>query len=116
MTADPARHRAEFITGLRALADYLQDSPAVPVPPYGHDVRVCTFGTDPACRAEVDRVAALIGADIADDTGRGGHYLAARAFGPVRYQIVHIPDAVMAAHHALMSYRDAVVPDQDAAA
>ena len=81
--------RAAIISGFRALADYLESNPEVPVPAYPV---VHTFPPDgdwPQMRAEIDATAAQLGVN-AHLTG-GGHYVAARFFGPVEYQAVAIP-------------------------
>ena len=104
-------HRAKVIDGLVELAAYLQAHPDVPVAPYGWDLNIYTHDDDAACRAEVDRIAAILGAPVEDDTGRGGHYLTTRSFGLISYRAVHIPARCSAAHRALMSYRDCVTPD-----
>ncbi|GLY79719.1 hypothetical protein [Actinoallomurus iriomotensis] len=108
-------HRTEFINGLHALADYLDTNPAVPVPEFRTDVLVHAHGTDAAAFAEVERVAALLGVPVSDDTARGGHYKAIRTFGPVEYRCIAIPVAVMAVHRAGQSYAESVVPDTEAA-
>ena len=80
----------EFISGLRALADYLECNPEVPAP--GYSV-VYTFPTDgewPAMCDEIDAIAARLGV-IAHVTPPGGHYVAVRVFGPVEYRAVAIP-------------------------
>jgi hypothetical protein len=81
--------RAAIISGLRELADYLESNPEVPAPAYPV---VHTF--PPAddwlqMRAEIDATAVRLGVN-AHLTG-GGHYVAARFFGPVEYQAVAIP-------------------------
>lgn len=110
MTASPivpgdlfARH--QLITGLRELADFLEANPSVPVDEYGDIVTVFTRdGSDETQRAQVDRVARLLGVDVQDSTDRGGHYLAAKSFGRIRYRIVHIPARYTAEHDARHSY------------
>jgi hypothetical protein len=81
--------RAAIISGLRDLADYLESNPEVPAPAYpvmhtyppaGYWLKMC---------AEIDATAARLGVN-AHLTG-GGHYVAARFFGPVEYQAVAIP-------------------------
>ena len=105
--------RGKVITGLRQLADYLDAHPAIPVGTYGWDLNIYPDrgDGDGAARAEVDRIAALLGVQVRDDTGRGGHYTAARTFGLICYRAVHIPQTRMAEHEALMSYSDCVTPD-----
>ncbi|MEV5824813.1 hypothetical protein AB0L25_04480 [Spirillospora sp. NPDC052242] len=111
-----ARH--QIITGLRALADFLEANPAVPVDEYGEDFTVYTRqADDTSAAAMVDRVAALAGAEIEDRRDRGGHYTATRTFGRISYRIVHIPRRSMDRHDARDSYRNNIVfdhtPDQD---
>jgi hypothetical protein len=65
---------------------------------------------DDGGRAQVDRIAKLLGADVTDDTAHGGHYRADRSFGPIGYEIVAITEAYSATHGALMSYRGSVTP------
>jgi hypothetical protein len=86
--ADPAE-RAAIISGLRALADYLESTPEVPAPIYS---TVYTFPPDgdwAAKRAEIDAIAAPLG--VIAHRSAGGHYLATRSFGPVEYRAVAIP-------------------------
>jgi len=107
--------RAQVIAGLRQLAAYLTDHPDVPVCAFGWDLNVYPRLADEALnRAEVDRIAAIFGVTPADQTSTGGHYTAARTFGRITYQATYIPDRRMAAHDALMSYRDCVQPAEAA--
>jgi hypothetical protein len=111
MTTD---NRAEFVAGLRELADYLESHPDLPVP-----FRSATVGpylgypspeTDESRRAEVDRIAAVLGVDPEwnyDST----HYTASRAFGPIAYQATAIGSEDMARHKAWTTYADAVQPE-----
>ena len=71
--ANPAKRR-DLITGLRALADFLEDNRQIPAP-FSADVLVFppwVSGEDG--RAEIDRIAAMIGAPIVDGTARNEHY------------------------------------------
>jgi len=91
--ADTAE-RAALIGGLRALADYLESNPEVPAPCYSD---MLTFPGDGDCRgmrAEIDAIAMRLGVSPRE-TG-GGHYVAARSFGPVEYRAV----AICAHNHA----------------
>ncbi|WP_021598452.1 hypothetical protein [Actinomadura welshii] len=108
-----ARH--QIITGLRALAVFLEANPAVPVKEFGHDLTVSIRADDASAVALVDATAALLGVDVADDTDQGGHYTATRTFGRISYRIVHIPQRRREEYHARDSYRDNIVlgPDQD---
>jgi hypothetical protein len=109
MTPDPISgqdSRGAAIAGLRALADFLESNPAVPVGRYaGCELHVFPADDgDAAGRAAVDQVAAVLGVPVTDDTATGGHYYARRSFGPARYAFVHIPPAYEARMAALRSY------------
>ncbi|MFB4311948.1 hypothetical protein [Actinomadura sp. GTD37] len=105
-----ARHQT--ITGLRALADFLETNPAVPVSEYGHDLIITVRNMDDAsAAARVDQLAALLGVDVDDDTRRGGHYTATRTFGRITYSVVHIPEQRHREYRARDSYRNNIVPD-----
>ncbi|MGI5206476.1 hypothetical protein ACQEU6_33500 [Spirillospora sp. CA-108201] len=106
-----ARHQT--IAGLRALADFLEANPAVPVKEYGGDYSVYTrTGDDASAVAVVDQVAALLNTEVTDDRP-GGHYIASKTFGRITYQIVHIPARQMDEHHAQNSYCANIRLDQD---
>ncbi|XRQ08895.1 hypothetical protein ACN3XK_72505 [Actinomadura welshii] len=99
-----ARHQT--IAGLRALADFLEANPAVPVKEYGETYHVPIRADDDATAAAiVDKTAALLGVNAEHDTARGGHYLATRTFGRIAYTVFHIPEQARAAHLARDSYR-----------
>jgi hypothetical protein len=86
--------------GLRALADYLEAHPDLPVPTM--DGRVIPQGTDVEDRAEVDRIAAILGTPITVNPA-GTHYETGRDFGGgVRYSAVAITSAEMDAWGAHM--------------
>ncbi|TQM66822.1 hypothetical protein FHX41_0411 [Actinomadura hallensis] len=100
-----ARHQT--ITGLRALADFLEANPGVPVNTYGETFHVPIRAADDASAvALVDQTAALLGVNAQHDTRRGGHYLATRTFGRIAYTVFHIPEQQWAASLARDSYRD----------
>ena len=104
-------YRAKVIGGLRQLADYLDAHPGVPVCPFGWDLSIYPQYADDADRAaEVDRIAAILGVDVTDQTGQGGHYIASRSFGLITYEAVHIPRRHRDASKALMSYSGCVEP------
>lgn len=87
--ADSAE-RTEFISGLRALADYLESNSVVPAPKYTATIYVFPpNGSDAERRAAVDAIASLLFTRAA--TSLGGHYETARFFGPVEYRAVAIP-------------------------
>lgn len=100
--------RAALTAGLRALADFLDTHPEIPVCPHGAEIIFFPGGDDATARAEIDRIAAAL--DVTPTGSRGGHYTAARAFGPIAYRAVAIPAAEMAAHEAVSSYAGAVIP------
>jgi len=107
--ADPGR-RCDLIIGLRALADFLEDSPQIPAP-YCVDVLVFppnAPGQDG--RAEIDRIAVLADARIDDRTAEYGHYTASRVFGPVEYRAVFIPPRTRAYYDARDSYSGNIIP------
>ncbi|HEV2372748.1 MAG TPA: hypothetical protein VGS19_11315 [Streptosporangiaceae bacterium] len=105
--------RAQVIDGLHQIADYLDQHPEIPVNQYGWDLN--NFPQHDADeddrRAEVDRVAAVLGVQVHDQLADVGHYTATRTFGPISYQFVHITDHRRAVHHAWSSYADAVTPN-----
>jgi hypothetical protein len=108
--------RAQTITGLRALADFLEANPAIPVREYGGEYTVfARADTDAAERAEIDTIAAALGEAVADETGRGGHYRVCKTFGRITYTAVHVPARCKAAHDALMSYAPAFEADRGVA-
>ncbi len=102
--------RAEFITGLRELAAYLEQHPGVPVPKHGEIISLHTDATDDGGRGQVAHIAAQLGATVTDDTRNGGHLTATRMFGPIGYSVVSIPATVMEAHWASHSYYGCVTP------
>jgi hypothetical protein len=99
-----ARHQT--ISGLRALADFLEANPAVPVREYGFDLTVYTSDrySDACQRTELGRIAALLDAAPIDKTATGGHLTVSKTFGRVSYQAVHIPSRAWADHKARTSY------------
>ncbi|WP_242883393.1 hypothetical protein [Actinomadura litoris] len=107
-----ARH--QVITGLRALADFLADNPAVPVSEYGETIHVFAREADESLSAAlVDQAAEALGVLAEDDRAQGGHYTASRSFGRVKYRVVHIPDSYHRAHEARRSYQDNIRLDTD---
>ena len=101
--------RVQTIAGLRALADFLETNPAVPVREYGEEYTIFTHpaADDATERAEIDRIAAALGETVTDNTQRGGHYEVGKTFGRITYRAIHIPVHRRAAHDALMSYAPA---------
>jgi hypothetical protein len=110
MSYSDAEHRPSVIRGLRDLAVLLESCPGIPTP---YTVEVLVFpphGTDAEICAEVDRVAALLGVPVRDETAHHAHYTASQHFGSVEYRIVAIPSRIRAYHNAQNSYAGNVVP------
>lgn len=82
--------RDDLIKGLHAVADFLSEHPEVPAPRWV-DLMVFPDGSDSEIQAEVDEIAAQIGAPITDATHSGDHYTTSHAFGPVQYRAIAIP-------------------------
>jgi hypothetical protein len=97
--------RSQTIFGLRQLADYLETHPGLPVKEYGFDLTIYPQAdTDTAGRAEVDRIAGILGVTPTDNTEKGGHYIASKTFGRIAYRAVHIPSRAWARYTARNSY------------
>jgi hypothetical protein len=109
-STDPGTRQA-FITGLRDLADYLDEHPAVPVPRYGTEVYLSAASTDDGGCAQVRQFARQLGITPPKTISYSGHYEAARRFGPVGYRMIAISAAAMARHLAADSYYGCVTPD-----
>ncbi len=84
-----AGERGRLITGLRALAQFLSDHPEVPAPRWADVLVFPPDGTDGEKRAEIDVIAAHIGAAPLETVS--GHYGVSLSFGPVQYRAVAIP-------------------------
>jgi hypothetical protein len=84
--------RVRLVTGLRDLADFLDQNPEVPAP-WETDLLVFPpEASDAEMFAEIDTIAELIGSTASDDGSPRGHYSTVRDFGPVQYRAVAIPD------------------------
>ena len=82
--------RAQFINGLRDLANFLASHFGYPVPG-STEITVFPDGNDyPARCAHVDRLALLLDVTPADSLG---HYSAQRHFGPIAYRVVAVSDS-----------------------
>jgi hypothetical protein len=89
MTFADSTERAQLISGLRGLADYLESNPELPAPVYSTVHAFPPPGDWVGMCAEVD--AAAVRMDVAACITEGGHYVAARYFGPIEYRAVAIP-------------------------
>jgi hypothetical protein len=112
--------RAQTISGLRELADFLEANPSVPVDEHGWSFQPYlgvseNAETDQSQRAEVDQIAQVLGTPVSDDRARGGHYFASRTFGRITYKALHIPARRMREYDARASYRGNVLLDDEAA-
>jgi hypothetical protein len=105
--------RDDLITGLYALAGYLTAHPDMPVPDEYTRIAITIHatGTDADKRAEVDRIAQLLGVPVTDETADHGHYYAERAFGPIAYGAIGILSDAIRRYNAGQSYADSVIPD-----
>jgi hypothetical protein len=83
--------RVRVIAGLRDLADFLDRNPLVPAPRFTDLFVFPPSGSDAEMFAEIDVIAAQIGATASDAESLAGHYSAVRGFGPVQYRAVAIP-------------------------
>lgn len=82
--------RAAYTAGLRALADYLDGHPDLPLPNSPQRLQYTAdldFPDKAAARREVLRIAAVLGVDPDD---RGAHFDAELVFGGVSYYAVAI--------------------------
>src|SRR4051812_5943039 len=96
--------RAQTIAGLRALADFLETNPGVPVRELGEEYTVFARREDDAAeRAEIDTIAAALGEIVTDETEDGGHYTVSKTFGRSPSSPVHTPARRRDAHKALMT-------------
>ncbi|GAA1105030.1 hypothetical protein [Nocardiopsis composta] len=104
---EPTRARA--LGDIRALADFLEANPDLPISPYGGlDVVFFPPGDDEAQAGQVARVSELLGTLPRRE---GEHYTVERRIGRAAYRVVAIPAEARARYRALMSYADAVRPE-----
>ncbi|WP_306369661.1 hypothetical protein [Nocardiopsis sp. CC223A] len=108
-TAGPAL-RSRITADLRALADFLEEHPDLPVSQ--HTTLDITYfphtTTDEDAFAEIAHVGALLKRIPAWE---GDHYLVEHRTGAARYRAVAIPEQVRAAHRAWATYTGHVRPD-----
>lgn len=92
--------RKDVSRGLRALADFLDAHPDLPIA--SAYVSAGVFGTDEEERADVDRIAGILSVPATADE-RGTHYEAERDFGGgVKYRATAITRAHMDRYSAHM--------------
>ncbi|MFF4771888.1 hypothetical protein ACFY05_03425 [Microtetraspora fusca] len=108
----PVIDRTAVITGLRALADFLEANPAIPAPAFPFSIRCFPKrGSDAEMCAEIDRIAELLGTEIDPDGLPSGHYTTGLDFGPVRYEATAVLADARARYAAESSYFGCVDPD-----
>jgi hypothetical protein len=104
--------RAAFFAAARAMLDYLEANPDLPVPAFASNAMVQVFpGVDhDEARAVVDLAAGVL--DRPAETSQWQqHYTVERVFGGrVTYRVVAIPPEAMAVHRAEQSYVGSVTP------
>ncbi|WP_067473545.1 hypothetical protein [Actinomadura hibisca] len=105
----PPEDREAICNGLRELADFLEAHPELPEPTSTMIFARLDDGTEEQERAEVDRIARILGVEI--DNFPRTHYSAERSFGPIEYSAVAISHECRARARALQTYRDAVTPE-----
>jgi len=96
--------RDDVTRALRDLAGFLDEHPDLPVPWVDARPSQSREGTDGEQRAEVDRIASILGVQ-AKVNESGTHYEAERTFGPhVTYRATAITQAEMAAWREHMTH------------
>ena len=111
-SSDPAA-RQHFITGLRALADYLQARPDMPVPHYGATIHICASDAEDGGQDEIRHMAQCLDAPVS--TGTDGSVETRKTFGSVTYLAFAMTRAAVARSAAQRSYYGSVIPDEAAA-
>ncbi|MEU6744586.1 hypothetical protein [Streptosporangium sandarakinum] len=111
--ATTSDHRADLARGLVSLAVFTLTHRDVPIPSV---VTVTHYakGNDEEIRAEIDRIAALLGTTPDPGGAEHDHYTTAISFGPVTYQAVGILSAAHARYQAQTSYEDCITLDPPA--
>ncbi|MEV0971387.1 hypothetical protein [Microtetraspora glauca] len=104
--------RMAIVAGLRALADFLEATPAIPAPDFPISIRCFPKrGSDAEIRAEIDHIAELLGTEIDPDDLPFGHYKTGLDFGPVRFEAAAVLAGARARYAAESSYFGCVQPD-----
>jgi hypothetical protein len=106
-STDP-RQRAAYIGGLRQLADYLEDNPGVPVPPYGTTIALVASDVESGGITEIIAMSIELAAPFAETDGV---YRTERKFGPVTYKAIANSAVSLADYQAQTSYYGCVIPD-----
>ena len=90
MTYASPPQRQALISGLRALAEFLESNPDVPAPEYTDVLVFPPHASHTENQSEIDMIASLIGSGTEISPVRR-HYATSRQFGPVGYRAVAIP-------------------------
>ncbi|GAA1115424.1 hypothetical protein NE857_26040 [Nocardiopsis exhalans] len=102
--------RARIIADMRALADFLEEHPGLPISPHT-SVEVSYFP-----RTNIDEAAFEEVAEAASRVGRipaweGEHYVVEHRHGAGRYRVVAIPEQVRSRYRAWLTYTGHVRQD-----
>ena len=108
-STDPG-DRHDFITGLRALADYLEARPGMPVSHYGATINLAAPDVEDGGRAEIYHQACCLGAPVS--TTGDGTLAPCKTFGSLTYRAFALTRAARPADSAQRSYYGCVLPDQ----
>jgi hypothetical protein len=102
--------RHDFITGLRALADYLEARPGMPVSHYGATINVAAPDVEDGGRAEIYHLSGCLGAPVSE-TG-DGTLATCKTFGSLTYRAFAMTKVAARRDEAQRSYYGCVIPDQ----
>jgi hypothetical protein len=99
----PGTRAAEVADALAAFAGFITEHPELPLSKYGAMTYHVHGDTDEQQRAEIDRIAAILGVKP-EETSNGTHYKAEREFGPgVTYEAISIDREAMKRYSAHMT-------------
>ena len=90
MTYASPPQRQALITGLHALADFLESNPDIPAPEQTDVLVFPPSASGAEKRRQIDVIASRIGS-VAETFSTYRHYQTSRRFGPVEYRAVAIP-------------------------
>lgn len=110
--------REELIAGLRAVADFYEANPTMPVPPFPDLLVSCSNITghgderdDNAAADLVRHAAELLGVEAKPAHGGAGGWDADGIFGAFRLRVYSTTRERMARYNAQASYADSVEPE-----
>ena len=90
MTSATAVERQALISGLRELADFLENNQEVPAPKNADVLVFPPRACDTGNRREIDLIALRIGAGTETNSAHR-HYVTSRQFGPAGYRALATP-------------------------